>query len=563
VNWKETTGVVRKLLYYVRWAFNTTVRNTVVSNIEASAHKGLYVYFTIGSNNAHTFAESAEKILGIHGVKGILFHLYTPYIGGDHSLLLYDELREAVLERLIAFKRAHPVSTFNTFRGLRALAADDWERPTRYGRISDSYRRILHVLVTHLVRILLARQLGPYSFVRDVGYLPSFDLPNLGLYVHVPFCETLCPFCPYYKIKADKPREERFLRAILDEIWLVAERICAREKRRGVSSLYFGGGSPAVMISDLAHIRRRIDEHFDVTGNSGVELHPRDVDADTAGRLRDSGFDMVSLGVQSFSREIQENLGRAYVDGRKPLVLLRRGGFKVIDVDLIFAIPGQDASSLREDFLLAADLGASQVSTYPFIDFSYAKNKYPPLGHAGKKRMLESLLATAEEAGFERTSVWTFGRRSSPRYSSVTRDCFIGFGPSAASLGGESFKVNTFSVDSYAEAVSRGVIPTALRMSFSPRTRRLYWMFWSCYNGMLSERDYGMLFHSDLADDFGFPLSVAESLGLLERATGGWTLTRKGSYFFHRVEQQYTRQYIDKTWRSSMETPWPEKIVLL
>jgi len=105
-------------------------------------------------------------------------------------------------------------------------------------------------------------------------------------------------------------------------------------------------------------------------------------------------------------------------------------------------------------------------------------------------------------------------------------------------------------------------VPTALRMDMRARARGLYWLFWSCYNGVVSERVYGELFGRSLGGDFGRALSAGTALGWFGRTDDGWSLTERGSYLFHLVEQAYTHQYIDKTWRCSMETPWPERIRL-
>ncbi len=179
-----------------------------------------------------------------------------------------------------------------------------------------------------------------------------------------------------------------------------------------------------------------------------------------------------------------------------------------------------------------------------------------------KKRLLAALLETADKAGFVRSSVWTFGRKNSPKYSSVTRDNFLGFGPSATSLGRDSFKANTFSVDAYIDTVNKGIVPSALAMHFTARSRGLYWLFWNCYNGDLSEAVYTELFGRSLANDFGPSLAVGTALGWLRRTGTGWSLTERGSYLFHLVEQAYTHQYIDKTWSRSMDTPWPEEVLL-
>lgn len=415
-------------------------------------------------------------------------------------------------------------------------------------------------MLTHALRLVLAHQVRPFTFQPAPGDLPDLDVPNLGVYVHIPFCETLCPFCPYFKTRYDPRAAGPFVEALLAEIDLVGRRCLPRG--RPITSIYFGGGSPALLAGHLAAINARIRAHFRLAGDAGVELHPRDVRPGLPETLVDAGFNMVSLGVQSFSPRLLETLGRSGEDPAPPLAALARRGFDAIDVDLIFGIPGQSGEELRADFLRAAGEGATQISTYPFIDFSYARNRRKPLGRRGKRRLLSTLLETAEEAGFVRTSVWTFGRKGRPRYSSVTRDNFVGFGPSATSLGRDHFKVNTFSVDAYAACVGEGRLPTALKMPFSARSRGLYWLFWNCYNGEISASVYRELFGRSLRRDFGASLAAGTALGVLARSGDVWSLTGHGSYLFHLVEQAYTHQYIDKTWRHSMRTPWPDALYL-
>ena len=417
-------------------------------------------------------------------------------------------------------------------------------------------------MLTTFLRVLLGHQISPYTFRSDRNSLPDLDVPNFGIYVHIPFCEKLCSFCPYYKELADKQKLPNYLAALNDEIGLASQRLSIQESKKEVTTLYFGGGSPATMIDDLPVIRSEIDKSFRITGNTGVELHPRDVDDKTLSKLCNAGVDMVSLGVQSFSQKLQRNLGREYFDCADSLKRLNINKFKSIDVDLIFGIPGQTEIDITEDFSRAVDLGATQISTYPFIDFSYANNSLKPQSHCYQKKLLNALLKTAAIKGFIRTSVWTFGKVNAPRYSSVTRDNFLGFGPSATTLGMDAFKVNTFSVDAYIESLKLGQIPTALTMTFSRRARRVYWLFWNCYNGYLSTEIYRNLFTSELVDDFSLFLSLGMFIGFLLKIPEGWILTERGSYYFHRIEQLYTHQYIDKTWHSSMKNPWPERINL-
>jgi len=99
-------------------------------------------------------------------------------------------------------------------------------------------------------------------------------------------------------------------------------------------------------------------------------------------------------------------------------------------------------------------------------------------------------------------------------------------------------------------------------MEFDRRTRMAYWLFWRCYSLDIDEGDFTRLFGSDIETAFAAALAAGRAIGWLERTEGGWTLSRSGALAFHRVEQIYTRQYIDKTWRLSRAEPWPSGFAL-
>ncbi|MCL2348540.1 MAG: radical SAM protein [Planctomycetaceae bacterium] len=421
----------------------------------------------------------------------------------------------------------------------------------------------------------------------------QLDVENPGIYVHVPFCETLCPFCPYFKEPYSPVSMERFQQSLIREIEAVGKMLlcpsrleipeaghaspatqgdCARPKaaahtgcgikRTTVESVYFGGGSPSLMGDGLVAVAETLRRYFDITGGIGVELHPKNVNEQTIRHLKTMSCNMVSLGVQSFHPKLLETLERKPSDEERSLQMLADASFDVIDVDLIFGIPEQTPEQLAGDFRQAVGLGATQISTYPFIDFSFASNKRKPQGHAAKKRMLQMLVEMSKQCGFERTSVWTFARKEMARYSSITRDNYLGFGPSAATLLRKTFRVNTFSVDEYCRAIDGGTCGTTLALHFTTRQRMVYWLFWSCYNLIISRQSFRRFFHCDLDDVFRYELWAGRLLGYLMPSPDGYLLTERGALAFHRVEQHYTLQYIDRMWCESGKTPWPTELII-
>ena len=417
-------------------------------------------------------------------------------------------------------------------------------------------------MLISILRVMITRSFKPFIFQNNnCNEQIDYNVPNLGLYIHVPFCKELCPFCPYYKIKYDASLASKYVDTLIKEIHLKSLKV---GKKKVATSLYFGGGSPSLIINSLGRVLNAFKEHFVIEGNIGIELHPDNVTPFLITELKDIGFDIVSLGIQSFNEKNLSTLGRKEKgDNRQKLEMIAKKGFRAIDVDLIFGIPGQTPRDLREDMIKAAEYGATQISTYPFIDFTYANNKQKPLNEKGKKMLLDSIVKTSEEIGFTRTSVWTFAKKNTPKYSSITRDNFLGYGPSATTLLKDNFRINTFSVTEYINTLLEGNrIPTALIFDFPERARYVYWLFWSCYNLDIGKNNFFQLFNKDLDFEFKWEIKIGKLLGIIEDNEDGYKLTNKGAYFFHLVEQKYTNQYIDKTWRMARKTPWPQKIVL-
>ena len=416
-------------------------------------------------------------------------------------------------------------------------------------------------MLISILRMMTTRSFKPFVFQNNnCNKQIDYDVPNLGLYVHVPFCKELCPFCPYYKIKYETSLASKYVDALIKEIHLKSSKV---GKKKVTTSLYFGGGSPSLIINSLGRVLDAFREHFIIEGNVGTELHPDNVTPSLIAKLKNIGFDIVSLGIQSFNERNLSTLGRKEKsDNRQKLEMIAKKGFRAIDVDLMFGIPGQTPKDLREDMIKADEYGATQISTYPFIDFTYANNEQKPLNKKEKKILLDSIVKTSKEIGFSRTSVWTFAKKDTPKYSSMTRDNFLGFGPSATTLLKDNFRINTFSVTEYINTLEDNRIPTALILNFSERARYLYWLFWSCYNLNIDNNNFFQLFNKDLDSNFWWEIKVGKLFGIIGNNGDGYKLTDKGAYLFHLVEQKYTNQYIDKTWRIARKTPWPEKIVL-
>ena len=415
------------------------------------------------------------------------------------------------------------------------------------------------MLFTSLLRICLTRSLKPFMFTNSPIALDFKAVGSLGLYVHIPFCKSICSFCPYCKVVYDKQLALTYTTALFKEITLVAGELNGKKE---VTSLYFGGGSPALMIDDIRDIIDHINNYFVIQNGIGIELHPNDVSVSNLQKLRDAGVTMISIGIQSFNSNCLAALGREQPDYVTILEAINKVKFDVVDMDLILGIHGQNPDILEEDIKTAFENGATQVSTYPFIDFVFANNNYKPSPEKDKKKMLARINRFANQNGYLRTSIWTFAKPQTEKYSSITRDNFLGFGVSATTLLQNQFKINTFSIKDYAEKLDQNKLPTSLTLQFTPRQRMAYYLFWSAYSMQIDIHSFEKYFNKSLKCKYGTELLIGTLLGYVRRRENKYFLTDLGAYRFHSIEQTFTTAYIEKMWNISRQTAFPKKIVL-
>ncbi len=415
-------------------------------------------------------------------------------------------------------------------------------------------------IITNLTRMWLTRSFRPFTFKNESeGQLPFSDCDNLGLYVHIPFCKTICNFCPYCKVRYSEELCNRYIDALLQEIHLAGSQHNGKKK---TTSLYFGGGTPALAAERIKEIIDAIREHFIITEGIGVELHPDNVKPSVLQILKDAGVTKISIGIQSFQEKFRSVLGRNKIDILALKEALSAVSFETVSMDFIFALPAQTFDDLKADIDAAFRIGANHIAIYPFIDFSFTASKVAPMPKKEKRRLLDAITHYCMDKGYTRNSIWTFSSEKDSNYSSMTRDNFLGFGCSATTLLKERFQINTFSVEEYCKRVEGGKFPTSLTIRFSLRQRMVYYLFWTAYSTKVDADDFEKFFGIPLKDMYGVELSIAKFLGFIIEENGIYRMTLKGAFYYHYYENFYTLAYIDKMWGIMRKEAFPEKIVL-
>ena len=412
--------------------------------------------------------------------------------------------------------------------------------------------------ITSLTRMWLTRTTRPFTFKNKYDrILPFAECENLGLYVHIPFCKSICDFCPYCKVRYSKELCDKYIDSLIEEIHLVGSQHTERKK---VTSLYFGGGTPALAANRIKEIIDALNEHFIITEGIGLELHPDNVNVETLQILKDAGVTKISIGIQSFCDKYQKILGRKKIDISAMMSALAAVSFETVSMDFIFALPGQTYDDLKSDIDAAFSSGANHVAIYPFIDFTFTKSPVAAMPKKEKRELLDAITQYCLNKGYSRSSIWTFSSQPDANYSSMTRDNFLGFGCSATSLFKEQFKINTFDVECYCERIRSGKLATSLTIRFTKRQRMIYWLFWTAYSTRVKASDFEKFFDVPLKRMYGFELWLAKLLGFIKEYNGTYEMTLKGAFYYHYYENFYTLSYIDKMWGIMRKEAFPEKI---
>jgi oxygen-independent coproporphyrinogen-3 oxidase len=391
-------------------------------------------------------------------------------------------------------------------------------------------------------------------------------IARTSIYLHVPFCRNCCPYCPYTKVPYDKTLVERYTKAALAEIDWWADAIGPAE----VTSVYIGGGTPTLVLGAVAQVLVRVRERFHVTGDIGIETNPAEVDHGTVRQLHDAHVALVSLGVQSFRSENLATIGRGYEPpvAERALALLAESGFLSVNADIMFALPGQAAEDVTADLARAAALGANQLTTYPLFTFPYTSvGEYLRLTAVRmpdlrvRRAQYRAIGEWCTEHGFERVSVWSFRRRGVPRYSSVTRDGYIGIGPGAGSHLPDGFVLNTFDLDAWIRAALEGRAPIALRMPFDGEMSGWWWLYWRFYDTCIPLRELDAALGDDALKARRW-LTAIERAGFAVRHQEWLELTEPGAFWLHLVQNHFALNYVNRLWTEARREPWPQSVAI-
>lgn len=263
-------------------------------------------------------------------------------------------------------------------------------------------------------------------------------------------------------------------------------------------------------------------------------------------------------------------LGRDYKPfvAERALALLAESGFASVNADIMFALPRQTADEVSVDLARAAQLGADQLTTYPLFTFPYTSvGKYLRLNSVRlpnlqtRKAHYQAINRWCANHDFARVSVWGFKRGCVPRYSSVTRDGYIGIGPGAGSHLSDGFVLNTFDLDSWISTTCRGHRAFALRLPFMAEMSGWWWLYWRFYDTFIPLDNLDEALGQDARKARRW-LKVIEKAGLATHNGDHLELTESGAFWLHLMQNYFALNYVNTLWTRARLEPWPQAVAI-
>jgi oxygen-independent coproporphyrinogen-3 oxidase len=457
------------------------------------------------------------------------------------------------------------------------LLTDEWLRKLdvpgpRYTSYPTADRFVEAYTPAHHHQALQQRGAGGLGGVAGSG-------GPLSIYVHVPFCESVCYYCACNKVVTrDHSRSEAYLRALVTEMDLVIAALGAASSGGArallppqVSQLHFGGGTPTYLSDgQLRELMGEIHQRFTLQrqGEYSIEIDPRTVDGERLAQLAALGFNRISFGVQDFDPAVQRAVHRVqpFEQVEALMTQARALNFASINVDLIYGLPRQTAESFVTTVSQVAGLRPDRIALY---GYAHLPRRFKP-----QRRIADADLPTGTQrigmlsagiAGFISHGYTYIGmdhfalpddalavakrhgllHRNFQGYSTQADCDLIGLGVSSISRVGATFSQNAKSLPEYYDAIASGQLPTVrgLALTRDDLVRRAVIMAIMCH-GRVSFESIELSHLVEFKRSFGTELQALAGLaeaGLLTMDADGFDLTALGWYFVRSVAMVFDR----------------------
>ncbi len=350
-----------------------------------------------------------------------------------------------------------------------------------------------------------------------------------ALYIHIPFCRTLCPFCCFnrYLFREDEARE--YFRSLRKELDLYIARGFQ------FSSFYFGGGTPPILLDELLGFMAYLKQKFDVREIS-MESTPAEINPEMVRLLSQAGVKRFSIGIQSFNNDVLKNMGRVALSGEeaRERVILTQGNFDTVNIDLIFNFPFQSLEQFQNDIAIFKNLKIDQATFYPLMASPHKRSaierRFNRVDSSREEQFYNIILKTVYDSGYKASTAWCFsrGERMIDEYI-IEFDDYIGIGSGSVSIVNGNFYVNSFSLEKYNELINRGKLPIIGWRHLTEREALRYYLLTAMFGLAIDANKFAQHFGASIEQLLFGELLALRASGLV-RGKEKINVTRRGMY---------------------------------
>jgi menaquinone C8-methyltransferase len=351
---------------------------------------------------------------------------------------------------------------------------------------------VINQIVTHITRRQFARALNFEDGIQPE--LPSCtDEKHRLLYIHIPFCEELCPYCSFHRVRFDADLTRKYFTALKSEISLY------RDRGYQFSGIYVGGGTPTVLIDELSDTLQLARKSFPITSIS-VETNPNHLTDANIQILRQAGVNRLSVGVQTFNNDLLKKIARyeKYGSGEEIAERLRQtmGSFDTVNADMIFNFPEQTQQMLEADLAVLLKLNMEQITFYPLMVSTLTQRlMQETLGQVNfrREKTFFKLILRSLETRYDSSSAWCFSRKKAEKSLIdeyvVDFDEYAGLGSGAIGYLNGVCYANTFDIEHYIADLTKGCLPLSAARKFDLPDQMRYDFLMKLFSTRLNVND--------------------------------------------------------------------------
>lgn len=374
---------------------------------------------------------------------------------------------------------------------------------------------------TDLLVLVLKKATRKYLNL-EPAHIEKLPGPRTGhhyvLYAHVPFCESLCPYCSFNRFLYQNDRARTYFQNLRAEMRIVAGLGYRFE------SLYFGGGTPTILVDELVQTIDLAKELFGIQEVS-CETNPNHLTPEILGQLQ-GRVDRLSVGVQSFDDNLLKQMSRFSKFGSGAEVLARIqdavGRLPSINVDMIFNFPRQTEEILREDIRKVIESGANQVTFYPLMSspsVSFAMDRAIGKVDYSREQAFYHIINEALGSVYRPMSAWTYSRQDTAMIDEyiVAYEEYVGIGSGSFSYLDGTLYVNTFSLSEYDRLVSSGRMGISASRRFDTHQQMQYRFMMELFDLKLNKSQFQKDFKSSIERCLWLEMLFMRLMGAFEK----------------------------------------------